>query len=162
MPTLTISIGSNLDAEVNLRRAMARLHDVFGELRASPVYESEAVGFAGNNFLNLVVAVESELPLAGILDLLHGIEDELGRDRSAPKFANRAMDLDVLTYGDEDGSSASIKLPRPEITRHAFVLQPMAELFPSMILPGTGQTLAQLWESFDKSSQRLWPVDFEW
>ncbi len=162
MPTLTISIGSNVNAHHNLRAAVASLREAFGELRLSPVYESEAVGFEGNNFLNLVVAADTTLPLARVISLLKGIEDDLGRDRSAAKFADRDIDLDVLTYGDEDGRSAGIELPRPEITIHAFVLQPMADLLPEYIHPVTGKNLAQMWQEFDKASQKLWPVSFDW
>ena len=78
----------------------------------------------------------------------------------------RTIDLDILTYSDEDGehtgSDCGIVLPRPEITRNAFVLRPLAELLPEQIHRGTGVSFSQLWAGFDKTSQRLWPVLFDW
>ncbi|MEQ8952992.1 MAG: 2-amino-4-hydroxy-6-hydroxymethyldihydropteridine diphosphokinase [Gammaproteobacteria bacterium] len=162
MPELVISIGSNLNAAQNLRAAVVSLREQFGGLKLSPVYESEAVGFQGDNFLNLVVAAETALPLTEIISVLKRIENRLGRDRNTPRFADREIDLDVLTYGEEDGRSAGIELPRPEITRNAFVLRPMADLLPDMMHPGTGRRLAQMWNDFDQSSQKLWPVEFDW
>lgn len=162
MPVLSLSIGSNVNPEVNVRRACALLAARYGELRKSAVYESEAVGFSGENFLNLVVAVETEESLAAIKLFLKQLEDDMGRDRSRPRFSERAIDVDILAYGDSDGSEAELDLPREEITRNAYVLRPLAELLPNVSHPPTGKTYAQLWQDYDKSRQLLWVKDFEW
>ncbi len=162
MPLLTLSIGSNIDPANNVRRVVAALREHFGQIELSSVYESEAVGFEGDNFLNLVLATHSEEALQDIKSYLKELEDRLGRDRSAPKFSGRVIDLDILFYGDCDGAEADLELPREEITRNAFVLQPLAELLPDELHGPTGLSYARLWQDYDKSRQSLWPVDFDW
>lgn len=162
MPLLTLSLGSNIDADANIRRAVAELRARFPGLRCSAVYESESVGFEGDNFLNLVTVAETEKPLPDLLREIKAIEDALGRDRSQPKFSSRCIDIDVLTYGELSGEHAGILLPRGEILEHAFVLQPLAEILPDMKHPSTGQTMSVQWDAFDKTGQQLWRRDFDW
>ncbi len=162
MPELTLSIGSNIDAVKNLRKTFMRLVAVFGHVRCSKVYESEAVGFAGDNFLNMVAVISTEEPLDTVVPCLKNIEDELGRDRTQPKFSGRTIDIDILTYGDVVGLIAGIELPRAEITCNAFVLCPLAEVLPETRHPGTGLTYRELWDAYDKQQQKLWPIPFEW
>jgi len=162
MTSLTLSIGSNCDAARNLRLAYQALLAEFGNIDCSAVYESEPVGFEGDNFLNLVAVIETEQPLTRIAATLKQIEDDLGRDRSQPKFSGRTMDIDVLTFGDASGSDCGMHLPRAEITRNAFVLRPLAELLPEQVHGPTGKCFAELWQEFDKTRQKLWPVPFDW
>ncbi len=162
MPVLSLSIGSNINPEANIRQACALLQSRFGELRRSAVYESEAVGFDGENFLNLAVAVETGESLDVIKQFLKQLEDDMGRDRSRPRFSERVIDVDILTYGDSDGSEAGMELPRAEITRNAYVLRPLSELLADTIHPPSGKTYAQLWRDYDQSRQPLWLKDFDW
>ena len=162
MPLLTLSLGSNIDADANIRRAVAELRARFPGLWCSAVYESESVGFEGDNFLNLVAVAETEKPLPDLLKEIKAIEDALGRDRSQPKFSSRCIDIDVLTYGELSGEHAGILLPRGEILEHAFVLQPLAEILPDMKHPSTGQTMSVHWDAFEKTRQQLWRRDFDW
>lgn len=157
---LSLSIGSNIDAENNIRSAITQLRILLPGLRLSSVYESEAVGFDGDNFLNLVACADTELPLTEISAALKRIEDQHGRDRSAARFSGRTLDIDILTYGDVVGDCAGISLPRGEILSNAFVLQPLAELLPEACHPQSGQSFAKLWHSYDKSKQRLWTIEF--
>lgn len=162
MPLLSLSLGSNIDADANIRKAVAELRARFPGLRCSTVYESESVGFEGDNFLNLVTVAETEKSLPDLLREIKAIEDALGRDRSQPKFSSRCIDIDVLTYGELSGKHAGILLPRGEILEHAFVLQPLVEILPDMEHPLTGQTMAAHWDAFDKTGQQLWRRDFDW
>ena len=162
MPLLTLSLGSNIDANANIRKAVAELRNRLPGLRCSAVYESESVGFEGDNFLNLVTVAATEKPLPDLLREIKAIEDALGRDRSQPKFSSRCIDIDVLTYGELSGEHAGILLPRGEILEHAFVLQPLAEILPDMKHPSTGQTMSVHWDAFDKTGQQLWRRDFDW
>lgn len=162
MPTLALSIGSNINAAVNLRSAYSALLNEFGNIRCSTVYESEAVGFTGDNFLNLVALVKTDLPLEKIVISLKHIEDVLGRDRQQPKFSGRTMDIDVLIFGGTTGRECGMELPREEIGHNAFVLRPLAELLPAHIHKESGKSFAQMWQEFDKSRQKLWPVKFDW
>lgn len=162
VPVLSLSLGSNIDAEANIRRALDLLSAEFRNLRCSTVYESEAVGFEGDNFLNLVVTAQTDMNLSEISRFLKQIEEDLGRDRSQPRFSSRSMDIDILTFGDDDGGAWGLSLPRHEITKNAFVLQPLAEMLPDEIHPESGLTYAQLWEEFDQQNQKLWPISFSW
>lgn len=162
MPVLSLSIGSNVNASVNVRRAVAALRAHFGELEMSTVYESEAVGFDGDNFLNLVVITATNESLGAISTYLKDLEDQMGRDRSKPRFSGRLIDVDILTYGDLDGKLDGVELPREEVTHNAYVLRPLAELLPDQQHGPSGKTYAQLWEEYDKSRQSLWPVAMDW
>jgi 2-amino-4-hydroxy-6-hydroxymethyldihydropteridine diphosphokinase len=162
MSVVYLSLGSNIDRYRHIGAGLDALADQFGELRISSVYESEAVGFSGNNFLNLVVGIETDLTVAELSDLLKGIETAHGRQRSAPKFSSRTLDIDILTYDDWVGEHAGVWLPRPEITKNAFVLQPLAEIAPDRLHPQLKSTYEELWRCYDKSAQALWPVAFRW
>lgn len=162
MPVLSLSIGSNVDAANNIRQAVKALRDEFNNILCSTVYESEAVGFEGNNFLNLVAIIDTKKQLSSILRFVKQLEDRLGRDRTQPKFSDRCMDVDILTYGEATGAECGIVLPRPEITKNAFVLLPLSEVLPEQINDETGISNARMWQDYDKSLQKLWPIDFDW
>lgn len=161
MTRIYISIGSNIDAENNIRIAVRALQDHYGKLILSSVYESEAVGFDGDNFLNLVAGVNTDEDVHVVAVTLRKIEDDNGRDRSGPRFSPRTVDLDLLLYDDLILKEEGLELPRDEITKNAFVLLPLEEIAPQLIHPQTGNTMCDHWMSFDKKSQKLWPVEFK-
>ena len=138
MTTLALSIGSNIDAESNIRAAVNALKGEFENIRCSTIYESKAVGFDGDNFLNFVVLADTEKALTDVAAFLKRLEDSLGRDRQQARFSGRTMDIDILLFGEESGVSCGIELPRPEITENAYVLQPLAELLPEALHSETG------------------------
>ncbi len=162
MPLLTLSIGSNIDPDANIRLVGKILRRRFPDLIRSTVYESETVGFEGDNFLNLVVAAETDEPLCELAAYLKTLEDELGRDRSQPLFSGRTMDLDILTFGDLCGDHDGVQLPRKEIVENAFVLQPLADLLPDQLHPALGVSYQQLWTAYSNAEQKLWPIVFDW
>jgi 2-amino-4-hydroxy-6-hydroxymethyldihydropteridine diphosphokinase len=162
MTSVYLGLGSNKNAHFYLGRALTALRESFGDLCISPVYESESVGFKGSNFFNLVVTVETVLSVKDLLMELRSIENANDRDRSAPKFSSRTLDIDILLYGDCVGEVDSVVLPRQEILDNAFVLQPLYDLAPTLIHPVEQQTIAQLWARYDKQKQHLWRTDFVW
>lgn len=151
MPRVYVAAGSNVDAPANLRRALDVVRAGCGPLTLSPVYANAAVGFEGDDFLNLVFAVDTALPLADVLEVLHRAETACGRPRNAPKWAPRAMDLDVLLYGDEVGEFPGAVLPRPDLVKRAYMLGPLAALAPEVVHPTLGRTIGELWAAFDKT-----------
>jgi len=161
MAKIYISIGSNIDAENNVRIAIHALQDHYGKLILSSVYESEAVGFDGDNFLNLVVGLKTDEDVHTVATTLRKIEDENGRTRDGPRFSSRIVDLDLLLYDDLILKEEGLELPRDEITKNAFVLLPLEEIAPQLIHPISGNTMCDHWMSFDKESQKLWVVDFQ-
>lgn len=161
MTRIYISVGSNIEPEKYLRNARSALAAHLGELHLSPVYQSEAVGFEGEHFLNMVIGAETELDIAALVALFKQIELDNGRKPGARKFSARTLDLDLLLFGDAV-CQAPIELPRAEILHNAFVLWPLADIAPQLVHPLAGQNYAALWDQFDKQSQRLWPVAFSW
>lgn len=160
MPTIYISLGSNINKQQNTRAGINALKQAFGELILSSVYESEAVGFDGDAFYNMVIACQVNTRVHQTNQILRDIEDEHGRDRSVPKFSSRTLDLDLLLYDDLIIDENGLKLPRGEILKNAFVLWPLAEIAPALKHPETGISYAELWSSFDKDKESLKPIEF--
>lgn len=160
MVRVYLGIGSNIEREKNIRSALLALQREFGEVVMSPIYESESVGFEGDHFLNLVVGLDTEVAVAELQLTIKQIEDNHGRLRGGPKFSPRALDIDILTYGDAVGVIDEVVLPRDEITRNAFVLLPLSEIAPNECHPELDVPYKLLWESYDKSSQALWRFNF--
>ena len=160
MPTIYISLGSNINKEQNTRVGINALKQAFGELTLSSVYESESVGFEGDVFYNMVIACQVNTPVQQTNQILRDIEDANGRDRSGPRFSSRTLDLDLLLYDDLVLDENGLKLPRGEILKNAFVLWPLAEIAPDLKHPQAGLSYAELWSAFDKSKENLKPVEF--
>ncbi len=158
--TIYISLGSNINREENTRAGIVALKQAFGELTLSSVYESEAVGFNGDAFYNMVIACDVDTPIHETNQILRDIEDANGRNRSSPKFSSRTLDLDLLLYDDLVLDEKGLKLPRGEILKNAFVLWPLAEVAPDLKHPEKGISYAELWESFDKHKECLRPIEF--
>jgi 2-amino-4-hydroxy-6-hydroxymethyldihydropteridine diphosphokinase len=148
MPRVWVSAGSNIDRERSIRAALWELKQAFGELVVSPVYETEAVGFDGDAFFNLVVGFDTDLAPRELHSLLREVESRHGRQRGGEKFSSRTLDLDVLTYGDAVTDEGGKPLPRDEILKYAFVLKPLADVAPGERHPETGESYEALWERF--------------
>ena len=160
MARVYISLGSNINRDVNTRAGIDALREHYGLLLLSSVYESEAVGFDGDAFYNMVIACEVDTPVHQTNQVLRDIEDANDRDRSGPKFSSRTLDLDLLLYDDVVLDENGLKLPRAEILKNAFVLWPLAEIAPQLKHPETGQSYAELWSAFDKTRENIEPVSF--
>ena len=150
-----LGLGSNIDAEANIRAAVSALRKHYDELVISPVYESEAVGFEGDNFLNLVVGVHTDESIDELNQVLKNIEDDNGRSRSGEKFSSRTLDIDILTYGQHDLTEQGINIPRHEILTYAFVLKPLSDVAPDGMHPHLEMTYKRLWDGFDQQSQPM-------
>ena len=159
MARVFVSVGSNVDRLRNVRSAVAALRRQFGELLLSRVYDTEAVGFDGPSFLNLVAGFDTAESVFDVAARLRHIEKEHGRKRNGSRFAPRTLDLDLLLYGDLVLEEGGVCVPRDEITRFAFVLCPMAEIAPQLNHPVIGRSFAELWQGFAQPGQRLSPVE---
>jgi len=150
-----VSGGSNLEPEKNLVLAARALKARHPGTRFSRCYRNAAIGFEGADFINFV----AELPVAGDPALLKGelecVETQCGRLRDAPKWAPRAMDLDILLFGDVVQDTPGLVLPRPDLLRWGFMLGPLAELAPQLVHPVARKTIAELWKAFDRESHPL-------
>jgi len=158
MARVFISIGSNIDRAKHISAGIHALKSLYHPIVCSTIYESESVGFAGDNFYNLVVAFDTTSSIAEVSANLRKIEDENGRKRDGPRFSSRTLDLDLLLYDNVKLNSDTLTLPRPEIYENAFVLLPLSEVAGSRRDPLTNKTYTQLWAQFDQKKQKLWPV----
>jgi 2-amino-4-hydroxy-6-hydroxymethyldihydropteridine diphosphokinase len=152
MPRVWVSVGSNIERERHISAALADLRETFGELVVSPVYETDAVGFEGDAFFNLIVGFDTSLTPSALHGLMREIEAHHGRERSGDKFAARTLDLDLLTYGDAVTEEGGKALPRDEILRYAFVLAPLADVAGDEMHPVLGESYSSLWERFAASN----------
>jgi len=151
MPRGYISIGSNIDKDKNIPASLRALEQAFGNLTVSSIYESDPVGFTGDAFYNLIVGFDSDLEVKTVAKQLRQIELDNGRTRDSKKFSARTLDLDLILYGDLVINDGRLQIPRDEIERYAFVLEPLAEVAPTLKHPISHISYADLWEKFDKS-----------
>lgn len=150
MPEVFVGVGSNVEREHHIEGGLAALRKAFGELRVSSVIDNPAVGFAGDDFLNCVVAFDTNLPADAVAERLNAIEESFGRVKSKQGgVVSRTLDLDLLLYGDLVDDD--LRVPRPEILEYAFVLGPLAELDPAGVHPLVGRSYGALWEEFRSS-----------
>ncbi|MGR9117636.1 MAG: 2-amino-4-hydroxy-6-hydroxymethyldihydropteridine diphosphokinase [Gammaproteobacteria bacterium] len=159
MPIGYISIGSNINKEANIPSSLKALTQAFGQLQLSSIYETEPVGFIGDSFYNLIVRFESSLSAKEVAKQLKQIEIDHGRTQESQKFSARTLDLDLILYGDQVISDGRLQIPRAEIERYAFVLEPLAEIAPNEKHPISGKSYGELWQQFDKTGHR--PVKFD-
>ncbi|MGZ5010662.1 MAG: 2-amino-4-hydroxy-6-hydroxymethyldihydropteridine diphosphokinase [Methylobacter sp.] len=146
-----ISIGSNIDKDKHIPASLSALEQAFGELTTSSIYESEPVGFTGDVFYNLVVGFDSDLEVKAVAKQLRQIELDNGRTPDSRKFAARTLDLDLILYGDLIVNDGRLQIPRNEIEHYAFVLEPLAEIAPTLKHPISHLSYAELWDKFDKA-----------
>jgi 2-amino-4-hydroxy-6-hydroxymethyldihydropteridine diphosphokinase len=157
-----VAAGSNVEPLANLRLALGQLASHYPGLRCSRAYKNRAVGFDGDDFVNLVVAFDTDEDLRQVIERLHAAEAACGRARNAPKWASRSMDLDILLYGSLVCEEPGLTLPRPDLLRRPYMLRPMVELAPALRHPSLGSTMSALWESFDGDAHAMQPVDLGW
>ncbi|CAA9891442.1 2-amino-4-hydroxy-6-hydroxymethyldihydropteridinepyrophosphokinase [Candidatus Methylobacter favarea] len=162
MPRGYISIGSNIDKDTYIPASLKALEQHFGKLIISSIYESEPVGFSGDAFYNLVVGFDTDLDMQEVARRLRQIELDHGRTRECKKFSSRTLDLDLILYGDLIMNDGSLRIPRDEIERYAFVLEPLAEIAPTLEHPVSHKSYAELWDKFDKSDLRQRRVTPPW
>jgi len=151
MSQLHLNIGSNQDRRKNIRLALGSLESNFTEITISSLFESPSEGFIGSNFYNIGVNVETDKNINDVVNILHSIENSLGRDRNLPKFSSRIIDLDLVLYDDDIDDKLNI--PRRDILKYAFVLAPLSELNPDDIHPQERISYLDLWKEFQSSKE---------
>ncbi len=145
-----LALGSNLgDRRSNLRAArdfLAALHEGDKDAVVSPVYETEPVDCPPGSapFLNAVMEIVTSLDPEELLVRTDRFERQLGRDATRGRNAPRPIDIDLLYAGDREIRRATCEVPHPRLTRRRFVLQPLAEIRPDLVLPGQTRTVAEL------------------
>ena len=144
-----MGIGSNLgepERQIAAALELLRAEEGIEVVAVSSLRETEPVGYLDQpNFLNGAAAVETELSPRELLERLLAIERRLGRKRgTGPRFGPRTIDLDLLVYGDEVVNEPGLTVPHPRLAERRFALEPLAELDPSLEIPGQGSVRALL------------------
>ena len=143
MTLVVLDLGSNIERETSLATALEKLAEKFSLRRASAVFKTSPVGMSNQpDFYNLSLEVETDKTVEDIRSIAREIEDEMGRNRTSPRFGPRNIDIDIIVYGDL--VDAEKKVPHPQSTRELFVVGPMADLAPEGKHPETGETWKSL------------------
>ena len=150
-----VSVGSNINAAVNVRLAAVLLQREFGDLQLSTVYRSASAGFSGDDFLNLIIGFTTERSPHDCAAVMTKLEHEAGRSEDQHGFVSRPLDLDMVLYGDLVDTDPALRVPRDDIDKYAFVLGPLAEIAPGFRHPLNGKTMAELWTAFDQSASPM-------
>lgn len=158
MVQVFLGVGSNIDPRRNLLKALealvrrVRVTGLSSVYRTAPIDRSEQPAF-----LNCVWRIETAVSAFGLkFDLLMAIEEELGRVRTADRYAARTIDLDILLYGEAVIDQPDLRVPDPDIRVRPFIAVPLLELAPELVLPDTGERLSLLVQGMDSSG--LTPV----
>lgn len=158
MAQIYISLGSNVEREHYVKSGLLSLAKAFElpfeALTLSSLFESEAVGFTGDAFYNMVIGITCPHSIEQVTSMLRAIETAHGRDHNAKKFSPRGLDLDLLLYDDLIIDHPA-QLPRNEITKNAFVLWPLSQVAPSLLHPIVKKSYQDLWKNYHKHSQQL-------
>jgi len=143
-----IALGSNLgDRDRHLRAALAALRAQSGvrEVVTSRVYETDPIGPGPQRpYLNAVARVATALSPRDLLDRLLAIERSEGRERGAVRNAARTLDLDLLLYGEREIDEPGLVVPHPRMVQRAFVLEPLCDLAPDLVIPGEREPVSAL------------------
>jgi len=160
-----VALGSNVgDRLENLRaarRAISDLPHVKAPIVSSAVYETEPVSCeaGAGKFLNAVVEFEYDGDPARLLEQLIRIEESLGRKRDHRQNVSRTIDIDLLYCGDQQINDERLRLPHPRLHLREFVLRPLADIRPDLILPGQKKSIRELLAEIEQSGEVILSAD---
>jgi 2-amino-4-hydroxy-6-hydroxymethyldihydropteridine diphosphokinase len=156
-----VALGSNIDPEAHLLKAAHLLRGQFANTRFSACFRNPAFGFVGADFVNAVAGFETALSVETLIAALREIETQCGRGPADPRWGPRAIDLDLLLYGQLVDSSPDYTLPRPDLSRRAYMLGPLAQLAPQLRYPPDGPSIAELWGRFPQAPAGLTRIELD-
>lgn len=145
MPEVFVAAGSNVEPLRHLGAALRALAERYGVLRLSPVYRNPPQGGDGPEFLNMVLGFDTEDTAESVAATLRAVEAANGRGDAPARSGPCTLDLDLLLYGELVLETETVRVPRADITRHPFVLRPLAELAGERRHPVLGTTYGELW-----------------
>ncbi|RMA80134.1 2-amino-4-hydroxy-6-hydroxymethyldihydropteridine diphosphokinase [Umboniibacter marinipuniceus] len=155
MRVVYLGFGSNTQREFFLAKGLRLLQEQVELVSVSPVYRSDSVGFNGAAFFNFCVSINTSKSVSHLKAILKRIEDICGRDRKAPKYSGRTLDIDILYVEGEVGEVDGVQLPRQEVSLNAFVLKPLVDIAPQLMDPRDGSYFRDQWSDYDKTRQPL-------
>nr|WP_299488436.1 2-amino-4-hydroxy-6-hydroxymethyldihydropteridine diphosphokinase [uncultured Allomuricauda sp.] len=151
-----LSLGSNMGNRfLTLQNALFSIQEKAGKILAvSAVYENPAVGFDGDDFLNVCIAVETELVPSKLLETILQIERDFGRERSEHDgYQSRTLDIDIILYGNDTVNSDELTVPHPKMVDRNFVLRPLADIAPQYYHPILNKDIRNLLQQCKDRSQ---------
>lgn len=152
---LVLSIGSNLgNRYAYIQQAILAIHEAFDTVSAvAQYYETPPWGDTNQSrFINTALLLETDLKPSDCILLLQGIESALGRTRTR-KWGPRAIDIDLIFYGDEQINNENLIVPHPHMQHRAFVLAPLCDIIPTYTHPTLGSSMAELLEVLDDDTK---------
>ena len=161
MPDVFVAAGSNIEPLRHLKAALAGLERSYAPLKISPAYQNKAVGFEGDDFVNLVVGFTTNESLEAVRTRLQEIETDCGRPRNAPKWAPRSMDLDILLFGDEVRNEPGLIVPRPDLVKRPYMLKPMCDIASNLKHPTLNKPMCELWDALDGKEHAMREVKIQ-
>ena len=156
-----VALGSNIEPEAHLLKAARLLRAGFRNTRFSACYRNPAFGFVGAEFVNAVAGFDTTLPVEALIAALRDIETQCGRGPADPRWGPRAIDVDLLLYGQLVASTANYTLPRPDLARRIYMLGPLAQLAPDLPYPPDGPSIAELWSRFPRGPGELTRIELD-
>lgn len=148
MTLVYVGVGSNIERSKHSRAAIEELSKLDSRLRVSTIYECGSLGFDSAPFYNFIIELRTGMSLADFSRSLREIEIRWGRRKDAGKYQDRTLDLDIILFG-ERVSAREPELPRSDIYKYPFVIQPLYELAPDLIIPGTETSIREIWQKAD-------------
>lgn len=163
------SLGSNLGDRLGfLRAARDRLAAVPGArlVAQSPVYETDPVGvkpeYRDLKYLNAVVVIAAPMDAPAWLGALSAIELDLGRRRGDDRYAPRTIDIDLVYHGDAAVEGGGLVVPHPRWAQRLFVVRPLADVRPALVLPGNGRSVGDTVAALAGSPEKVWLFADAW
>ena len=162
-----VALGSNLGERLahlrNARKDIGALRGALPPLRSSAIYETEPVGCekGAGKFLNAVIEFGYAGDASELLHQLAAIEKLWGRPGAHPQNVSRTIDLDLLYFGELEIETADLKLPHPRIAEREFVLRPLADIRPDLVLPKQSESVGNLLRRFMEATAVV-RLDLEW
>lgn len=151
MALVYFGLGTNLgDKERNLCLAIDKIRERIGRITSqSAFYASEPWGFeSANSFLNAVICAETSIPPLQLMEETQDIEKEIGRNKKSVNgtYSDRVIDIDILLYDNLILSAENLTIPHPLMTERLFVMKPLCEIAPELVIPGTEKTVQSFYD----------------
>ncbi len=156
-----VGIGSNIERVKNIKSCIKIIKTEFYDIKISPVYETQSMGFDGPNFYNLVCSFYTFLDIYNLKKFLNNLELDHGRNLNETKFSSRTLDIDILYYDDLIINNDIIQLPRKEILDYDFVIQPLTDIAPNSIHPEKNIKHIEILERSDFEKNIIKKINFE-
>lgn len=156
-PLVHLSLGSNIHPAIHLSNALKILDEKFGVVARSHIYETSPVGGVKGQppFWNMVIAIKTKDAPEKLKKWIGILERNEGRTRVKNRYAARTLDVDLVCWGDRIVRGRKLKLPHPDIQTKAFVLFPLLEIAPDLVIPGISKPLIEIAAAFTDKSQKI-------